>query len=156
MDDWRTSEITFQPFKWLENFGNRMRKAMGGDVTEYPVVYCDDCGKPLGLSDYWNEYEYPYEWDELEGDPANTTTLCNDCARGLFCLYCGSFTGGTEDIFLYGDSECSNCSGWREEYDDDQYYDDYDDFDGDDIHWIPISDNVDIQIIGDLPDDLPF
>lgn len=50
------------------------------------------------------------------------TFLCADCARGVFCLRCGTFTGGTEDIFLFGPYACSECTYMDHE---DEYEDDY-------------------------------
>lgn len=71
-------------------------------------VNCSQCGKP-DAGQFYNP-------DESE------VWLCEDCASGLFCLGCGAFTGGTEDIFLYGRYGCSNCSHLQEE-DEDDYYD---------------------------------
>jgi len=37
------------------------------------------------------------------------TYLCDEHAKGMFCLGCGVFTGGTEEIFQFGAYECSEC-----------------------------------------------
>ena len=49
-----------------------------------------------------DEYTYP------DGLPAH---LCEEHSKGIFCPGCGAFTGGTEEIFIYGEFACSNCAG---------------------------------------------
>ena len=98
---------------WLSRltyFGRRMRYNMG-------CGECEQCGSE-DAAPYW------YDIDTM-------TILCEDHAKGLFCLYCGSFTGGTEEAFIYGDWECDSCRGWRDEFDDD--YDDDEDWYDDDL-----------------------
>jgi hypothetical protein len=105
---WRIQRL----LKQLENFGRSMRGKMGA----YECEYC-------GSDDVFGEFIYP-NWND---DPEDTCVLlCDECARGAWCLGCGSFTGGTEDIFRYGAWECSQCHGWlRDEFP--EAYDDEED-----------------------------
>lgn len=60
---------------------------------------CDSCGVEVGVG---GAYEYP------DGTPI---ALCEEHADGLFCLLCGAFIGGTEEVFVYGGWACADCAG---------------------------------------------
>lgn len=75
------------------------------------------------------------EWSIAGYDPEPVFILCDEHAAEFgFCLYCGAFIGGTEDIFKTGQRGlCFECfieierdlDHTREyEYSDDDYYED--------------------------------
>lgn len=74
------------------------------------------------------------EWIIQGYDPEPTFIFCLEHAAEFgFCVYCGAFIGGTEDIFITGQPGlCFDCFMQIERelaYDD---YDDYDDYDEED------------------------
>lgn len=106
-------------------------------------------------------YIYPFEFPGGE-----MVDLCVDCAAGLFCLGCGSFTGGTEDIFRFGRYECSECHGWlndavdthlREYYGGDDWEDDdYDEWDDEPVYSLPPTELERQAVPAAIDDEIPF
>ena len=70
------------------------------DTQPDTEIICERCQQP---GDF---YELP---------DGTGVVLCNDHAKGYFCLSCKSFIGGTENIFIYGAWECEFCQGWQED-----------------------------------------
>lgn len=84
------------------------------------AAVCEEhgCGKTAE-----GQFVIPDYYETLGGDIY--IWKCKEHARGTWCLGCGSFIGGTEDVFRYPDYECSHCEGWvlgefGEEYEDDE------------------------------------
>jgi len=102
--------------KTLQHQINELQKQLDALIASKlaPQPTCEECG-----SEDCEQYWYDNHVD---------TFLCEEHATGMFCLFCGTLTGGTEDIFRYGAWKCSQCIHTHEEYEsnDDDWYDDFD------------------------------
>ena len=99
-------------------------------MSDYRIddFYANEGAPPMCEHEHCGELANAYT---IEGyDPAPTFYFCDEHAAAFgFCLSCGAFIGGTEDVFLVGrEGLCFDCfTAERREYERSYDYGDDDD-----------------------------